>query len=1414
MPDHQNAAAAHDTSQVPTTTSFGTPGASGLEWLARLHRLHGRLVAEPTLAGRIALVLESLVEIGFDRAVLTVRDAALEPIETHVRGLGTREAEALREAVGGGVVWRRRFDELGRFRNGRGFLLDPTDPWIVRELGDELAGLLVPPGDGVGHGAPVFLLPLNGSGGFVLGTLLLAREPGAPAATGEEMRLAELIAQHITTSLEEAELSRVARRRGERLQRLQSVGATLARSLDEREIVRELARQVTRLVACDGVVIAHPDVNSGVVITALRLVRGVERPRGPQPLAAGPIAEVVRSGRAVRIEDFMPANGADDVVGDGEPARSVLAVPMRIGLQLVGVLAVHAEARGIYDADDEEVLQAIASQAGTAIINARLYSESQHERRQSEALAEVARAVSESLRLGEVLRLILRHATALLHAQGASVSLREGESALEVVAGIGTGEPLVGMRVPVRASLAGRAILQGSYIIVNDSTGGEAPADVVEPSSDEARRHGMTDRSAGAGATGGAAVAGETQRTVIVPLVTARGAIGCLSVMDRSTDFTEEDARVLQRLADQVAVAIVNARLFEEVAEATREWSVAFDAVASGMVLLDARGRITRCNARSLQLADVAEATALVGHTFHEVVLGEAEPCDACVHLTAIREGRIVRSTHRSPGRGRIFDILASPHPNGGAVVTFDDVTAHHALAERHRLVLETASDAIVMTDLERRIVFANPAAEALFGRAASLAGLTLADLVFDEMAAAARDHVIRALAGEPQHWESVIVRPDGERRMVAASTAPLRHLGEVRGVVASLRDVTDERRARDAVAHSEARYRNLFETATDAIYTLDASGSFTSVNQATCDISRHAREELLGRSTQRHLDPDELGDVRAHFAAALSGESRRYQCRFLTSDGEWRLLSVTNTPIRTRDEVVGVLGIARDVTEERRRAEALQRSEARYTRLVETASDAIFTVDEHGCFTSINRALERSVGRPRESLIGVRFTDVVDPRDRQACWNVFQRTLAGERTRLEFRYNHHSGAQRDGSIITTPIVEGDKITGGLGVVRDITEEKRFARQMMQQEKLAAVGQLVSGVAHELNNPLAGVIAVSQLLLGQTSAGDQHRSVETIHSEARRAAKIVASLLTFARQHQPERRATDLNQVVLDTVELRRYAMRVRQIELDISLDPELPQTFADGAQLQQVVLSLISNAEQAVSESWPGEKRIIVRTARDGDLLLLRITDTGPGVTSDNVERIFDPFYSTRPAGQGQGLGLSVSDGIVREHGGRIRVESPPAGGASFVVEIPLVDPPERAAEPPPIVQSSSARGRSVLVVDDEPAIRLAIATYLAQSGHNVDAVGSGGEALRRLGQRRYDAIVLDLRMPDMSGDAIYAELEARDPEQAARIVFLTGDVQSESARTFVRATGRPCLSKPFMLDELASLLFAASAS
>ena len=228
--------------------------------------------------------------------------------------------------------------------------------------------------------------------------------------------------------------------------------------------------------------------------------------------------------------------------------------------------------------------------------------------------------------------------------------------------------------------------------------------------------------------------------------------------------------------------------------------------------------------------------------------------------------------------------------------------------------------------------------------------------------------------------------------------------------------------------------------------------------------------------------------------------------------------------------------------------------------------------------------------------------------------------------------------------------------------------------KVLQREKLAALGQLLSGVAHELDNPLAGIMAFSQILLSSLDeAAEERNALVTIQKEAQRAAKIVSNLLVFARQHHPERAEIDLNRVLLDTLELRGYALRAQQIRVVTALDPALPKIWADRFQLQQAFLNLLINAEQAL-EAKPSDKRVVLGTRCEGSCVVASISDSGPGIPEELLGRIFEPFYSSKPEGEGTGLGLSISDSIIREHGGRIRVHSCVGEGATFSVELPLL--------------------------------------------------------------------------------------------------------------------------------------------
>ena len=382
-------------------------------------------------------------------------------------------------------------------------------------------------------------------------------------------------------------------------------------------------------------------------------------------------------------------------------------------------------------------------------------------------------------------------------------------------------------------------------------------------------------------------------------------------------------------------------------------------------------------------------------------------------------------------------------------------------------------------------------------------------------------------------------------------------------------------------------------------------------------------------------------------------------------------------------------------------------------------------------------------------------------------------------------------------------------------LVRDVSERKKLDdetrdiyHQLLQAEKMAALGQTISGVAHELNNPLATIHSWAERLTERETLDPAvRRGLDTILSESQRAARIVRNLLTFARKRQTTRAMVDVNQVVRETVALRAYEQHVSNVTIIDALAAGLPQVFADGYQVQQVLLNLIINAEQAML-SANGRGILVVRTWHDPaqEAVVLEINDDGPGIPDDLQPKIFDPFFTTKEVGQGTGLGLTVAYAIVHEHGGRIRLESRLGRGASFFVELPVGGGGHFAEVTSRLGQSKdeASRGESILIVEDEAALAAAVADALQDAGYVVTHAADGEDALGLIKRQAFNLVICDLKMPRLDGQQFHASLMRAVPALSKRVIFVTGDVAGTQAERFLEASGCRWLEKPFRLADL----------
>lgn len=512
----------------------------------------------------------------------------------------------------------------------------------------------------------------------------------------------------------------------------------------------------------------------------------------------------------------------------------------------------------------------------------------------------------------------------------------------------------------------------------------------------------------------------------------------------------------------------------------------------------------------------------------------------------------------------------------------------------------------------------------------------------------------------------------------------------------------------------------------------------------------------------------------------------------------------------RERNETL-VAEYLKGVARRRLLEQAVSATEQKYSVLFDAASDAIFLVDlDTMKIVEANQAAQRLVQRTSADLIGRAISELC-PELRAQGEALLDKKRAFDSV---FRPSHEfvlllpAGAQVEceGSLNllqcdTRPVVQLN--------IREIGERKRLEHQLRRAEKLSAIGQLVAGVAHELNNPLAVIMGFAQIMAKQ-KAIDERTKVDLLKivHESERAAKIVKNLLTFAQPREPHLAPVDVNTIITNVLAAHERHVQMGDLHVRRFLRGDLPKCMADVNQLEQVITNLVVNAIHALS-THNGMRVLELKTDLSDSLVRISVSDTGPGIPKAIQNRIFDPFFTTKAPGKGTGLGLSISHTIITEHHGRLWFDSVQGQGTRFHIELPLAV----AAEEPLVLPATDDRASAaatrahahrVLVVDDEPGIVEVLREVLTSVGYSVDTATNGAEALSRVSSGLYDAIISDLCMPEVSGRQFYEMVREIRPDLARRIIFVTGDTVSPDSRSFLEGTGNRWFSKPFDIEEI----------
>ncbi|PYT88296.1 MAG: hypothetical protein DMG36_24425 [Acidobacteria bacterium] len=830
---------------------------------------------------------------------------------------------------------------------------------------------------------------------------------------------------------------------------------------------------------------------------------------------------------------------------------------------------------------------------------------------------------------------------------------------------------------------------------------------------------------------------------VTLALPGKNGPLGVIAIgTTESRRFAPGELSYLVNMANLLGMTLENVRLFEQVDTVQHQWEYTFDSIGDPILVHDGQGRILRSNQRLRHLLG-RDREAVVGWS-----VGELLPVkNAAYKLCPYCEGVAGEGDNPDPWLSGYFLVSNSKFadPSGrelGTVHVLKDITDRKRAEEKYRTLVSNVQEGVFISTPQGRFLDFN-------------------------------DALLRMSGYESREEFLAIDIPTGFYKN-AADRERLKRLLHEHGAVA---DFEFEMRRKDG------EVRIMLES---SITVRDAGGNVTAYQGFIQDITERKQAELEIRRRNRELMV--LNSIAQTLTESLDlGDSLHRTLRQMAE-----LFSLDATSLYLFDE---------SGTELRRIAAAGHRSEySRHFPAVSVKPELLRHIKEaHATFISAQGLPLPAVFRDAQIKEGIATAYIV------ILWSkdrVMGGLVVGTRAAREF-------SPADVNLL---IAVGSQISSAIdrSILYEETRQayenlRRTQEQLLHSERLAAVGQLISGVAHELNNPLTAILGYSQLLTSSGQLGPQGIEYsEKLYKQAQRTHRIVQNLLSFARQHKPERIPVKMNQTLEETLALRDYDLRMNNIRVHLDLASDLPVTAADPHQLQQVFLNMVNNAVDAILEvSTDGD--LWVRTGMEGERLVIEFTDSGPGVKDPS--RVFDPFYTTKPVGKGTGLGLSICYGIVTEHGGAIRVRNVPTRGACFTIELPC-QPVAASGSPLDAPKAGPGRNAHILLLDHDESVLEAVSTFLRGRDHRVHSARNMQEARTALEQQNFDVIVADFQLADASngsdGGGLESWLAQHKPALSRKLIWMCAVAPFGEAAERIAESNSRLLQKPFKVSDL----------